>query len=199
MIANMAARKADTPAAEEQRKALREAIAYKVYEFDCHGVEMNQRYRSNAVVPDGSPDPGFREDPELYTQLCTYPGARLPHVWIEKGTERLSSLDLCGKGRFTVLTGIGGEAWIDAAKAVSTATGLDIRTVTIGPGCDYEDPYGDWANAREVLDGGCILVRPDHHVAWRAMKRSADAKSELAGVFSAILGRKLEASQIAAE
>ena len=27
-------------------KKLREAIAYKVYEFDAHGVEMNQRYRS---------------------------------------------------------------------------------------------------------------------------------------------------------
>lgn len=199
MKANMEARKQDTPAAEEQRKALREAIAYKVYEFDCHGVEMNQRYVSSAVVPDGSPDPGFGEDAELYSQQCTHPGAHLPHVWVEKGTQRLSTLDLCGHGRFTVLTGIGGHGWVEAAKAVSAATGLDVRAVTIGHGCDYEDPYGDWARAREVSDGGCVLVRPDNHVAWRAQRRSASATDDLTAVFSALLGRKPGIAHIAAE
>lgn len=198
MKANMAARRADTPAAERQRKALREAIAYKVYEFDCHGVEMNQRYRSNAVVPDGTADPGFREDAELYSQQCTYPGVRLPHVWIEKGADRLSSLDVCGHGRFTLITSIGGEAWLEAAKAVSKATGVEIGAIRIGPGCDYEDHYGDWARASEVSDSGCVLVRPDHHVAWRAKKRPADATAELARVFSRILGRKVAFSKAAA-
>jgi 2,4-dichlorophenol 6-monooxygenase len=199
MKANMAARKEDSPAAEEQRKALREAIAFKVYEFDCHGVEMNQRYRSNAVVSDGTPDPGFAEDAELYSQQCTYPGAHLPHVWVEKGPRRLSTLDLAGHGRFTLITGIGGRGWIDAAKAVSAATGIEVAAVTIGPGCDYEDPYGDWANAREVSDGGCVLVRPDQYVAWRAQARSAEAAAELMRVFSSLLGKKLAAPQMAAE
>ena len=59
---------------------------------------------------------------------------------------------------------------------MSKATGVDIRAVTVGPGCDYEDPFGDWARAREIGDAGCVLVRPDQHVAWRAKKRPADAK-----------------------
>ncbi len=50
MNANMEARKRDTAEGRERRKKLREAIAAKVYEFDAHGVEMNQRYRSDAVV-----------------------------------------------------------------------------------------------------------------------------------------------------
>jgi 2,4-dichlorophenol 6-monooxygenase len=199
MKANMAARRDDTPAAEQQRRSLREAIAYKVYEFDCHGVEMNQRYTSCATVSDGSDDPGFREDPELYTQQTSRPGARLPHVWVEKGAQKFSTLDLCGKGRFTLLTSIGGHGWIEAAKAIGAATGLDIATVTIGPGCDYEDPFGEWANAREISDSGCILVRPDHHVAWRAAKRSADATGELSAALSSILGRDVAARQLAAE
>ena len=62
---------------------------------------MNQRYKSDAVVPDGTKDPGFKEDAELYYQPMHLPGARLPHVWIEKGTQQLSTLDICGKGRFT--------------------------------------------------------------------------------------------------
>jgi 2,4-dichlorophenol 6-monooxygenase len=193
MKANMESRKEDHPAAAERRRKLREAIAFKVYEFDAHGVDMNQRYRSKAIVSDGSKDPGFRDDPELIHQQTTYPGARLPHVWLQKGVEKLSSLDLCGKGRFTLITSIGGDAWVDAAKAVSRATGVDIRAVKVGPGCDYEDHYGDWARAREVGDTGCVLVRPDHHVAWRAKKRAADATAELAKVFSQVLGKTIAA------
>src|SRR5919206_906981 len=52
MVEHMAARKQATPEAEKQRAALREAIAFKDYEFNCHGVEMDQRYESSAVVPD---------------------------------------------------------------------------------------------------------------------------------------------------
>ncbi len=40
---NMEARCDATEAAEKQREALRKAMAFKKYEFDCHGVEMNQR------------------------------------------------------------------------------------------------------------------------------------------------------------
>ena len=82
MQANMEARHQDTPAAEKQRAALRAAIAFKKFEFDCHGVEMNQRYGSGAVLTDGQPDPGFARDAELHYQPTTWPGARLPHVWL---------------------------------------------------------------------------------------------------------------------
>ena len=55
--ASMTARTDATATAAKQRAALREAIAFKKYEFDAHGVEMNQRYKSQAVVsrrPDGA-------------------------------------------------------------------------------------------------------------------------------------------------
>lgn len=199
MKANMESRKEDTDVAEERRKALREAIAHKVYEFDAHGVEMNQRYRSDAIVSDGSADPGFAQDPELITQQTTFPGARLPHGWVEQGPRRVSTIDLCGHGRFTLITSIGGQGWVEAARRLSGETGVEIEPVTIGPGCDWEDPYGYWANLREVDDSGCILVRPDHHVAWRAQRRSDDAHGELARVMGAVLGRPAAAARAAAE
>ena len=90
---------------EAQRAALRKAIEFKKYEFDCHGIEMNQRYESGAVVRDGQPDPGFDRDPELHYQPTTWPGARLPHAWLFAAAGgRVSTLDLCGKGRWTILT-----------------------------------------------------------------------------------------------
>jgi 2,4-dichlorophenol 6-monooxygenase len=123
----MDARVDPTPEGERRRATLRAAIAYKKYEFDCHGVEMNQRYRSSAVIPDGTPEPAWERDEELHYQPTTWPGARLPHVWVwDRHGTRLSSLDLVGHGRFTVLTGIGGEGWTRAAAQTAAELGIDI-------------------------------------------------------------------------
>lgn len=78
---SMAARCDATEAGEKQREALRRAIDAKIYEFDCHGVEMNQRYASGAVVSDGTTAP-VGENMELYYHPSTTPGARLPHAWV---------------------------------------------------------------------------------------------------------------------
>ena len=186
---NMDARCDTTPAAEKQREALRKAIAFKKYEFDCHGVEMNQRYSSSAVIGDGTTAPGDGIDMELHYVPTTHPGARLPHVWVfDKSGAQHSTLDLCGHGKFTVLTGIGGEAWVDAAKALGKELGLEIVTHIIGPRRDYEDHVGDWARAREISDVGCLLVRPDHHVAWRAAHMSKSPAKDLASALKKILG-----------
>ncbi len=188
MQENMDARTQGTPAAEKQRAALREAIAFKKYEFDCHGVEMNQRYTSAAVVTDGQMEPAFAMDEELHYHPTTWPGARLPHVWLftEDGG-KLSSLDLAGHGAFSILTGIGGEAWETAAQVVGVELGLGITTHLIGPRRAVQDHSGDWARASEIRDSGCILVRPDHHVAWRADEMAADPVAELRRVLTAIL------------
>jgi 2,4-dichlorophenol 6-monooxygenase len=190
MQQNMDARCDNTAAAEEQRTAIRKAIADKVYEFDCHGVEMNQRYRSGAAITDGQPEPAFTKDPELYCQQTSWPGARLPHAWVFSNTgEKISTLDLTGHGKFTVLSGIGGNGWIDAAKIVGRELGIEVSAHTIGPRQHWQDFTGDWAGAREVRDSGVLLVRPDHHVAWRRDGIADDPVAELRRVFKSILDK----------
>lgn len=188
MQQNMDARCDNTPEAEEQRRSIREAIAYKVYEFDAHGVEMNQRYRSNAVLSDGEAEPAFSRDAELHYQPTTWPGARLPHAWLfGEGGARASTLDLCGKGRFTAFTGIGGQAWVDAARALSKELGIAIDAHVIGPRQEWQDLTGDWANLRETRDGGIVLTRPDQHVGWRKEAMVADPVRELRRALKSIL------------
>jgi 2,4-dichlorophenol 6-monooxygenase len=187
--ANMDARKLATPAAAAQRAALRSAIAFKDYEFNAHGVELNQRYRSTAIVGDGTPEPPFEGDPELTYSPTTWPGARLPHCWVERHGARLSTKDLVGRGRFTLLTGIGGDGWGEAAATAATALGADIHAVAIGPGCEVADTYGDWARTSAVDDGGCLLVRPDGYVGWRCASLPDDPAGALDTVMRAILGR----------
>jgi len=191
MQKNLEARADATPEAEKQREAIREAIAFKKYEFDAHGVEMNQRYRSDAIETDGQIEPAFELDAELHYQPTTWPGARLPHVWVfdHDTGDKISTLDLCGRGKLTLLTGLGGEAWAEAAAAVGEAMGVPIRVHVIGPRCKIVDHTGDWARAREIGDAGCLLVRPDHHVAWRAEALTADPAADLRRVLSKVMAR----------
>ncbi|MEU0407762.1 FAD-dependent monooxygenase [Streptomyces griseorubiginosus] len=182
--ANIAARKDAGEAAEKQRAKLREAIAFKVYEFNAHGVDLNQRYASDAIVPDGTPPETFTRDPELHHQPTSRPGARIPHAWLTSGTRTVSTLDTVGKGRFTLLTGIGGEGWLRAAEAQD----VEIATVVVGPGQEYEDPYGDWARLSEISDAGALLVRPDGFVAFRHATAAPDAGALLSDALRRILG-----------
>jgi 2,4-dichlorophenol 6-monooxygenase len=188
MQQNMDKRCNSDTAAETQREALRKAIAFKKYEFDCHGVEMNQRYDSGAVVRDGHPDPGFPRDAELHYQPTTWPGARIPHCWLfrEDGS-KVSTLDLCGKGRWTIFTGIGGEAWTRAAETVGREMGVDIAVHVVGPRMAVQDHLGDWARIRDTGDSGAVMTRPDQHVCYRAATLAADPEAELRRVLSAIL------------
>lgn len=188
--ANMDARCDTTAAAEEQRAALRDAIAFKKYEFDAHGVEMNQRYKSGAIVTDGQMEPDFALDADLHYQPTTWPGARIPHAWLfDAEGGKHSTLDITGGGSFTLLTGLGGEAWVEAAAKVSAALGISLKAHVIGPRQTYVDHVGDWARAREIGDSGCILVRPDQHVCWRQEALADNPEAELTRVMNQILAK----------
>jgi len=189
MKLHMEERKQNTAVAAVQREKLRKAILFKSYEFNCHGVEMNQRYSSTAIVPDGTPEPEWKRDKELYYQSSTRPGAHLPHVWLGRDNQRISTLDLCGHGEFTLLTGIGGEAWIEAAKSVGKSLGIQINSVKIGPGCEYTDLYGAWADEKEIEDSGSLLIRPDYHVAWRQISIQPNTEKLLRHALNSILSK----------
>jgi 2,4-dichlorophenol 6-monooxygenase len=189
MREHMRARADDTPEAVRQREQLRAALELKDYEFNAHGVELGQRYASRAVAADGSPEPEYTRDRELYYHPTTWPGARLPHCWVGAGGHRVSTHDLAGKGRFTLLTGISGQRWAAATQQVAVELGIEIAAYVIGPGREYTDLYDDWSRLREVAEDGCVLVRPDAHVGWRAATLSADPAGDLRAALESILDR----------
>ncbi|MGU7782759.1 FAD-dependent oxidoreductase [Burkholderia sp. PU8-34] len=187
----------DSTTGRARRKQLAEAVELQNYQFNCHGVELGQRYTSSAIVRDGATFPAPTRDPELYYHATTTPGACIPHAWIQRDRQLVSTLDLVGHGAFTVLTGPGGQAWIDAAKAVGDEFGITVNAVSIAHGTRTFDAYGDWVKQREIEDHGCVLVRPDRFVAWRAVASVADPAAELRRVFSQILGRAPHAPGLA--
>ena len=185
---------APTTEGRARRTALRAGIEHSAHEFHAIGIEMNQHYESSAVYTHDELEPfAFSgqagEDPVLYYDPNTYPGSRLPHAWLSKAipNEPISTIDLAGKGGWTVFSGIGGEGWRDAAAVVGRELSIKISCVTIGFRQGWEDVYMDWERVRGVEENGCVLARPDLFVAWRAIS-AGDEVSRLLKVMKAILG-----------
>ncbi|MEU0794270.1 FAD-dependent monooxygenase [Amycolatopsis sp. NPDC005961] len=179
---------APTAEGTRKRRELEKAIELKHYEFNAHGVEMDQRYVSGAVLPDGVVAPAER-DPELFHRPSTEPGAKLPHAWlVGPHGHRVSTLDLVGGGRWTVLTGLTGTAWRDAAAKVGAELGLDLRAVRVGDP-EGRDAYGDWSRLSGVDEAGCLLIRPDGYVAWRHATATPQAANALLTALKSLLDR----------
>ena len=177
----------DSPEGDARRAGF-ERIKQEVLEpaFNALGIEVGYRYRAGARVDDGSAEPLVEGHPDVDYVPTTWPGARLPHAWIEKGRRRISTLDLVGRGQFVLLTGRGGGAWFEAAQATLQSSGVLVNVIQIDSRFGaVRDPLGYWARVRGTAADGAVLVRPDGHVAWRA--QSAAVASELPAVMAQLL------------
>lgn len=179
------------PAGVARRSALAEALKLKNYEFNAQGVELNQRCVSEAVIPESdATEEVWKRDPQLHVQPTTRPGAKLPHAWlVGQDGRRVSTLDLVGKGKVSLVTGIAGQAWADAVKEMDLPF---LRTVVIG-GRTAQDVYCSWHAVREIEEAGALLVRPDGVVAWRrhaGVADTAQAREELELALASLLDQK---------
>ncbi|KAF5006061.1 hypothetical protein FDECE_7543 [Fusarium decemcellulare] len=190
--------RAATPEGYQRRRAFQEAISGTAHEFHGLGIEMGQVYEGRGIYDTDEQQPYVRpgraaRDEVLFYEPSTYPGCRLPHVWLNKAVPEkpVSTIDLAGHGAFTLFTGIGGERWSYAAGVVSAKLKVPISVHSIGFRQDWEDVYFDWDRLRGVEESGAVFVRPDRVVAWRAttVPESDEACYEkLAQVVRAILG-----------
>ena len=147
--------------------------------FDAPGLELGFCYENGALIPDGTPLPAV-DNPDRDYLPSARPGARAPHLWLQRDGERLSSLDLYGGG-FTLLAGTDqAPAWRQAANQTSPK----VEPVVIGD--TAIDPNGHWQDLYGVADGA-VLIRPDGHVAWRSKHSVDDPGRELQDALDQIL------------
>jgi len=153
------------PEGIQARQAAQAALELKNREFNAQGVEMNQHYVSAAVVPDAAAgEEVWTRDAELYLQPTTRPGAKIPHAWlIDRRGRKVSTLDVTGKGKFSLVTGLAGQAWVKAAQALDLPY---LRTVVTGSAGTL-DAYCTWQRMREIHEAGALLVLPHGYTAWR--------------------------------
>jgi 2-polyprenyl-6-methoxyphenol hydroxylase-like FAD-dependent oxidoreductase len=177
--------------------ALLENTAFKGKASEFFPI-VGYRYRSPAVVSEDAasdrPDEIALLDRE---ELTGIPGTRVPHIWLERQSRRISTLDLLD-GQFVLLTGDQGTRWRDDAIRAAGASGIRLAVYRTGPDGDLQDPGGDWAQRVGVLSSGAVLLRPDGFVAWRSQDIGA-APEELDQVLSRVLCRAPHAVAHASE
>ncbi|MDB5605530.1 MAG: mhqA [Bradyrhizobium sp.] len=175
----------------QARRSVWDALDAMNGQFNAHGLELGQRYASRAIVQDGTLTSAERPNSDLYYRPSTDPGAHLPHVWIEKDREQISTLDLVAYDGFTLISGIQGDVWHNAASLVAKEFDVPVSCFRIALRQEYDDVFGDWARIRGVDDDGCLLVRPDRFVAWRSKcgATKSAAPAALRAAMAQILGR----------
>jgi 2-polyprenyl-6-methoxyphenol hydroxylase-like FAD-dependent oxidoreductase len=167
----------DTAAGAGSRFRLTQAAAEEHWHTDLPGIERGYRYTGSPVIASAlgtpsaaGPDPGgYRYAP------TTWPGARLPHIWLDDGTPLHDELG----NVFTLLLlpVSADEGALFYARDLAWAFGqlgapLDVVEVTS-------------TTAQAVFAGHrLILVRPDLHVAWR----SGDSRPDPAALAALVTG-----------
>ena len=151
------------------------------------GLIYGTTYASAAVIADGTPPVPAEEVITTYVPSAR-PGGRAPHVWLQRGDDRVSTLDLFGP-HFTLMTGPSGGDWRDAARRIAQSPALPVRVYTIGVSGDLADHDGEWRTIYGLEADGAVLVRPDGYVAWRNRSGCSAAFEVLTKVFDAILCR----------
>jgi putative polyketide hydroxylase len=149
---------------------------------------VGYRYRSRAVVSEDGLPP--RQDEIVLLdreELTGVPGTRVPHVRLDRGSQRISTLDLLD-GRFVLLIGGDGAEWREEATRATTSLGINLATYRIGPDGDLRDPGDDWTQRVGVSLDGAVLLRPDGFVAWRSDHITSAAR-QLEQVLNRILCR----------
>ncbi|MCY3792950.1 MAG: FAD-dependent monooxygenase, partial [Gammaproteobacteria bacterium] len=160
---------------------IQEVLDAEAGHFDAPGLELGFCYETGALMPDGTALPAV-DNPDRDYLPSARPGARAPHLWLQRDGQRLSSLDLYGHG-FTLLTGTDqAAAWRQAADQASPK----VEPVVIGD--TAIDPEGKWPDLYGMADGA-VLIRPDGHVAWRSKHIVDDPERELQDALDQILRR----------
>ena len=147
------------------------------------GLQLGFSYEAGALVADGSEKPAVANPVRDFVPTSR-PGSRVPHAWVERMGERVSTLDLVPYAGMTVLAGPTGGAWADAIAEIG-----DVPIRCLVAGRDFADPEKHWASVCEIDADGALLVRPDQHVAWRARSAPRDPGAALAAALRSVFGR----------
>ncbi len=163
------------PEVERARAALRIA--------DPLVLGFGYQYESGAVVGARKELPSLEH---IDLNLDGHPGTRLPHAWMERKGERVSTLDLAGPG-FVLLAGPDGHDWCRAAADAVRGVSLTAHRVAAADDADLVAADDSWLATAGVGHDGALLVRPDNVIAWRSAAGVPDATRVLRAVLAELL------------
>ncbi|QSE86631.1 FAD-dependent monooxygenase [Rhodococcus koreensis] len=175
------------PEYSERRDLVNNALAAQSREFHHHGLEFGFTYDSAAVVDDGTPAIEPIDAVRLY-ESSTKPGHPLPHAFVTRRGEIFPLQNLTHGGKFVLIAGEDGQAWVEAAAKIAESAGIALEAVTVGADdADLADVRFAWLRKRQITRDGAVLVRPDRFVGFRSAGAVADPQAVLTDAFDRIL------------
>jgi putative polyketide hydroxylase len=161
----------------QTRDAQVEAVRGSKQYGNWAGLDLGVHYEQDgAFVPDDVPAPAVGH-PVIDYVPCAKPGYRAPHIWLRRGDERFSAIDLFDRD-FVLLTGAKGDAWRDAAQKLQQRPPLRTYAIADTGNADLI-PEGSFTALYGIGEDGAVLVRPDGHVAWRSQSAAPDPSTIL--------------------
>jgi len=154
----------DTPAGAATRRNLSAVADIEQRKSnEMIGAELGYRYVDSPVICNipGGPEHLFRE-----YQPTTWPGARLPHVWLDDGTPMQDRIP----GGYTILKLGRSKADVSGLERAIRSHGAPVTVL------DVPDRI-----ARDIYGHDLILLRPDLHIVWRGNTAPEDA-AEVAAI-----------------
>lgn len=174
---------------EEDISRMRDAIPHQREHFDYYGQTFGYVYRSHIILSEGP-----AEEPQVGTYTASAaPGARAPHCWLKmrETAQTVSTIDLYGTDRYTLLTGREGENWVRVFTATAAQRRISLQAFRVGAQADLVDNLGAFHDLYGIAPTGAVLVRPDGHVAWRSFEEDAEAAAVADRVMSRCTCRAL--------
>jgi 2-polyprenyl-6-methoxyphenol hydroxylase-like FAD-dependent oxidoreductase len=151
----------DTPeGADTRAKLARVADVEQRKTNEMVGAELGYRYVGSPLVAE-EPGEGPPHDFMNYVP-STFPGMRLPHVWLKDGT---AVQDRVGYGHGYTLLRFGGAGGAGSIGGAGDLGALARAFATYGAPYAMLDLPDE--RARDVYGYDLILVRPDLHAVWR--------------------------------
>ena len=136
-------------------------------EVDDFTFELGQRYNESQGFEYGVQPPGHHHETPL--EPTSAAGARAPHLWLDCSGNK-SIHDMLAIDGYTLLVpkSYHHMYWLDAGNSLKKE--FPLKTVVVS--------HPQFCSLYKITHSGCVLVRPDAYIAWKAAGIPLETESE---------------------
>ncbi len=159
----------DWLAKDNRQSRINEAVEIQRQHFNSIGLQLGFSYSE-----------AYSGSVETFVPRAE-PGFRMPHAWLIKDGQKLSSLDVLDPTAFSIVSGRHSNGLVSLCNEL----GAPCHAVALNDG--YEGAK-DWFNSIGLTEEGALIVRPDGHIMARVPDSSEQSLAEVRGAFADLLG-----------
>ena len=154
----------------------------KLPELTGIAADLGAVYRSSAIAESEDEKAQGWVKPGLPAGI----GERVPHLWIDRNSTRMSTVDL-PRGGMTLLASTDGEAWCEAAATAARLLGVPLETVVVQARASFASAEHLWHAYFGIDSRRAVLLRPDGHIAWFTPETSKERTTAVARQLARLL------------